>query len=224
MTLPPQQLRALVFDFDGTIADTFERAVRISNHLAGEHGFKRIEQADLPHAKNLSATQFARFLGIRKRQIPSLLYQGKRLMREDIAEIGLIDGMGAVLKQLRYTMPVLGILTSNSVENVTTFLAAHDLELFDFIHAIPKLSGKSKQLRAILRTYNLRPGELGYVGDEMRDIKAARRSRCYSIAVSWGFNSRQALASQAPHELLDEPAQLCELLATQTIPDGISPL
>jgi phosphoglycolate phosphatase len=51
-----------------------------------------------------------------------------------------------------------------------------------------------------------------YVGDETRDIEAARKIQIQVIAVSWGFNSREVLAEQKPDFLISHPSQLIEVV------------
>ena len=51
-----------------------------------------------------------------------------------------------------------------------------------------------------------------YVGDELRDLHAARQAglRCYTVA--WGFTDPAALRAEAPDALPGSPAALAALL------------
>lgn len=64
----------------------------------------------------------------------------------------------------------------------------------------------------LLRKYGIRPEETIYVGDETRDIEAARKTNIEIIAVSWGYNSKQLLEKQKPDFLIDKPRQLVDIL------------
>ena len=106
----------------------------------------------------------------------------------------------------------LGILTSNSEENVSKFLKKNNLDLFDFIHSESSILGKSKAMHDLLKKHGIRPEEAIYVGDEIRDIEAARKTNIEIIPVCWGYNSKQILEKQNPDFLIDEPRQLIEIL------------
>lgn len=51
-----------------------------------------------------------------------------------------------------------------------------------------------------------------YVGDEVRDIDAAKAVGLISVAVCWGFNSRFALEKAQPSFIADNPEELLEFI------------
>lgn len=203
---------ALIFDFDGTIADTLSEGLRIYNQLAAENGFVPVQMDDIPELRNLDTKHLLRRLRISKRKLPLTLARGRRILRSSIRSLPLIAGMAEVLPCLRQHARCFGILTSNATENVEAFLDSHGLrDLFTFISSTPKLTGKSKHLRAIAKTFSLELPEMLYVGDEIRDVRAAAKAHIPCAAVAWGLNSRDALASENPGHLVDSPAQLLEV-------------
>lgn len=202
----------MVFDFDGTIADTLGEALKLYNRLAPVYGYRQLRQEDLPKARNMTTKQFIRAYDIPRMKIPSLIREGRRIFGKRIAEIQPIAGMPEVLRELRPQVKILGILTSNAKANVKAFLAKEDLAFFDFISTVPKLSGKAKNLRAIMKTYTLNPMEVAYIGDETRDLRAARKAAVRTVGVCWGFNKREILSQQEPDALFDEPSELLRLL------------
>ncbi|MBM3862558.1 MAG: HAD-IA family hydrolase [Verrucomicrobia bacterium] len=205
--------RSLVFDFDGTIADTLGETRRIYNGIAPDYGLRPIEEAELPQLRHLSLRQLLDHLGIPKRRVPALISRGTSLLRERISAIGAIDGMHEAIDRLRPHVERFGILTSNSAANVDLFLRANDLrEHFDFISSTSKLTGKAKHLRAIRKTFSLRPEEILFIGDELRDLKAARKAGIPMAAVTWGFNSLESLAAEKPEHLFTHPSQFLSLL------------
>lgn len=215
MNHPKSQLQALVFDFDGTIADTMEQARRILNIMAQRHQFRMVEVEDLDSVREMSMRAFIKFVGVRKRAIPAYLAEGRKMLHERMDAIEPIAGMPEVLRSLREELPTMGIVTSNSVDNVRTFLRAHDLDFFDFISSVTKLTGKHKYLKAVRRVFTLEPEQLIYVGDETRDIAAATRAGIPVAAVSWGFNTAAALNAEEPGYLLHEPGELLDLARKQ---------
>lgn len=202
-----------IFDFDGTIADTFEAALRIYHELAEENGFRQIQPGELAELRELRAKEVFKRLGIPKLRVPSLLLTGRSRLRADLTTIALNPGMGEVLLALKKRGDRLGILTSNSAENVRLFLDSHGLgEVFEFISSTSKLSGKHKHLRAISKTFSVPAGEIFYVGDEIRDIVAAKKAGNRTIAVAWGFNTPHALEKEEPDHLISDASELLDLL------------
>jgi phosphoglycolate phosphatase len=205
--------RSLVFDFDGTIADTLGETRLIYNRIAPDYGLRPIEVEELPQLRHLSLKQLLDHLGIPKRRVPALVSRGTSLLRDSISTIGTIDGMDDAIEHLRPHVERLGILTSNSAANVDLFLRTHGLrDHFDFISSTSKLTGKAKHLRAIRKTFSLRPEEMLFIGDELRDLKASRKAGIPMAAVTWGFNSLESLAAAKPEHLFTHPSQFLSLL------------
>ncbi|NQX02709.1 HAD-IA family hydrolase [bacterium] len=205
--------KSLVFDFDGTIADTLGETRLIFNRLAPDYGIRQVAEHELDHLRHLSLKELLEHLKIPKRRVPALITRGTGMMRGNIAQLQLIDGIAEVLVELRRHVGSFGILTSNTTANVDLFLRTHGLrDQFDFISSTSKLTGKAKHLRAICKTFSLRPEELLYIGDELRDVKAAQKAGIPIAAVTWGFNSRESLAASKPNYLFDRPADFLRLL------------
>jgi phosphoglycolate phosphatase len=204
----------LVFDFDGTIADTLGETRLIFNQIAPDYGIRQVAEHELDHLRHLSLKQLLAHLGIPKRRVPALISRGTGMMRGNITRLQMIEGMAEVIVELRRHVRSFGILTSNAPANVDLFLRSHGLrEPFDFISSTSKLTGKAKHLRAIRKTFSLRHEEMLYIGDELRDIKASQKAGIPVAAVTWGFNSRESLAAEKPDYLFDHPADFLRLLA-----------
>jgi phosphoglycolate phosphatase len=206
--------RTLVFDFDGTIADTLGETRRIYNQLAPDFGLRQVEPDEVAGLRHMSLKQLISHLGIPKRRVPALISRGTGMMRGNITSLPLIPGMSEVLVEMHRHVESFGVLTSNAPANVDLFLRTHGLRgLFEFISSTSKLTGKAKHLRAIRKTFSLRHEEMLYVGDELRDIKASKKAGIPVAAVTWGFNSRDSLAAEKPEYLFDRPEDFFRLLA-----------
>lgn len=205
--------KALIFDFDGTIADTLGETRRIFNIIAPDYGIREVAEEELSALRHLSLKELLSHLNIPKRRVPALISRGTGMMRGNITQLKLIDGMAEALTELRRHAESFGILTSNATANVDLFLETHGLrDQFDFISSTSKLSGKSKHLKAIRKTFSLRPEQMLYIGDELRDVKASQKAGIPIAAVSWGFNSRESLAASKPDYLFDQPSDFLRLI------------
>ena len=204
----------LIFDFDGTIADTLDESLRIYNSLADQYGLRKISEGDVAELRHLSLGKLFDHLGVARHRAPKIIYQGTRILKSRIANLPLISGMAEVLPVLRSSADHFGILTSNSVDNVSLFLETRDLQdVFTFVSSTSKLSGKARHLRGIRKSYAMDTEKMIYIGDEIRDIRAAKKAGVAIAAVAWGFNSSESLQAEDPDFLLHHPDELLSLLA-----------
>ena len=77
----------MIFDFDGTIADTIEEGLRIVNELAPKYGFPEIDPEKAESLRDLRTREIVQRVGIRPRSIPKLLGEAKAMLRERMESI-----------------------------------------------------------------------------------------------------------------------------------------
>uniref|UniRef100_A0A832M3I6 HAD family hydrolase n=1 Tax=Oscillatoriales cyanobacterium SpSt-402 TaxID=2282168 RepID=A0A832M3I6_9CYAN len=206
-------MKVIIFDFDGTIADSFEAVLKISNQLAAEFGYPKAQPEDISRLKNLSSREVVRQSKVSPFKLPFLLRRLRYELNQEIHRLKPIPGMKSALLRLKQQGNQLGIVTSNSCENVAAFLEAQELsDVFDFVGSGLALFGKGRVIQRILKQHQLNHADVIYVGDETRDIEAARKIGIQVIAVSWGFNSSQALAAEKPDFLIHQPEELLEVV------------
>lgn len=206
-------IKVVVFDFDGTIADTHDTFVEIVNRLAKTFGYQPVNAEDLARLKNLSSQEIIKQSQVSPLQIPFLLHRVKRELNKQIEQLKPFQGLQYCLNALKERGYTLGIITSNTKENVTIFLENNQLlNLFDFIYSGTPLFGKHKIIDRVIRQNKFCADEMIYVGDETRDISAAKKSQVQVVAVAWGFNSPQILAKFHPDHLIHHPLELLDIL------------
>jgi len=203
--------KVLIFDFDGTIADTFHYIIGIANKLAPKYGFKPIDtgKVDLLHDK--SAKEVISLLKVPLLKIPAILAHAKRIFKEGIDDISLIEGLHDVLHELHGRGFTMGIVSSNTSDNIRHFLENHDLRVFDFLHSTTKIWSKNHSIARLIKERGFNRDKVYYIGDETRDIVAARKCKIKSIAVTWGYNSHKAMEAESPDFIIDKPAELLTL-------------
>ena len=201
----------LIFDFDGTIADTFLYTLNLSNRLASEFKYKRIRLTEIDLLKDKTSQEVARHLEVPFMKIPLIVARARAELQKDIDSIEPVMGLKIVLDQLKSLGHTMGILTSNSLPNVNRFLQAHELNLFDFVNTTSRVWGKNRPLRSLTHSNGFELTQLLYVGDETRDIEAAKKAGIKVAAVAWGYNSRRALEKHEPDYLLEKPQELLNI-------------
>jgi phosphoglycolate phosphatase len=208
-------VNVIIFDFDGTIADSFNTFVSITNRLAIEYGFPILGPEEIQQFRNLSSREIIQQSKVPRLRLPFFLRRFRREFNGEVCNLQPIPGIKEALRALKLRGDRLGIVTSNSEDNVRKFLKAQGLEgLFDFVGGGLPLFGKERVLRQIIRKNQLDPAQVIYVGDETRDVEAARKTAIKVIAVGWGFNTSQALARHQPDFLIQRPGELIEVLAS----------
>jgi len=91
-------------------------------------------------------------------------------------------------------------------------LNKNNLNVFDFIYSEGDIFNKADKMKTLLEERKLNPESVFYVGDETRDIEAARAAGIKMIAVSWGFNKEEILKKENPDYLIRKPEELVSLL------------
>lgn len=205
--------KVIIFDFDGTIADSHNTLVEITNRLSSEFGYKPIDPEKALQLKNLSSSDIVKQSEISLFKIPLLLRRVRVELGKEIQHLKPIAGIEKSLQELKKQGYQLGIITSNIEENVEFFLENNHLrELFDFVSASKTIFGKHRAINKFIAQNQLNKNKVIYVGDETRDIVAAKDSNIKVIAVGWGFNSVKVLAEYQPNFLIHQPQELVKAI------------
>ncbi|BAY85194.1 phosphoglycolate phosphatase [Calothrix parasitica NIES-267] len=205
--------KVIIFDFDGTIADTVDALVNIANSLAVEFSFAPITPEEFLLLKNLTSREIFKYSGIPLFKIPFLLKKVKKELKNKIPELKPIQGIPEALLELKENGSRLGIITSNSKGNVQEFLKINNLDnFFEFVHTGVTIFGKTTIINNVLKQRQIKTQEVIYVGDETRDIEASKKAQIKICSVTWGFNSEEALAKQNPDFLIHHPRELVEVV------------
>ncbi|MEW6610575.1 MAG: HAD hydrolase-like protein [Patescibacteria group bacterium] len=198
----------VIFDLDGTIADTRELMFQSMRGVMRAYGRAPLTREEFERVRGMTPQEIMRHYRISVVQLPRIIARMRAELHKGMNAVTSIRGMDKVLNALQARGVTTGLLTSNTKENVQEFLARNCINSLDFIHAGTDIFGKSVMLKKIIRTQSLVRAQAVSVGDEVRDIVAARDARVTSIAVTWGFNTRAILEAQRPDYLVDSPEAL----------------
>lgn len=197
----------IVFDFDGTLADSLLRAVAIMQRIGPGLGLKPFH--DLEAARAMPTRQFFKSIGVTFWKLPKLMRAFHAAAAEDAAGLKLFPGWQPILAELSQRGHQLGILSSNAESNIRATLNANGVEdHFQFVVGYPKLFGKAKALKRIIRQHNIDRDKLLYVGDEVRDVEAAKKAKVATAACTWGFHHESILIAAQPEWILKEPHEV----------------
>jgi len=204
--------KTLLFDFDGTLADSLLVAVPIINQVAREMGFKEISVKDMSLLENKSAREIVKFLGIPSYKLPLVVRRARILFKQEVQSIYPVRGICEALEKLYHSGVTLGILTSNTSNTVEHFIRKNKIDYFVSISASSGVWSKSRKLKKMISKMGVSDSQVIYVGDEMRDIVAAKKIGIQAAAVTWGYNSKAALEKEGPDFILEHPSDLLKLI------------
>ena len=203
--------KLVVWDFDGTLADSMRSAVGIFNRLAPELGFRPLE--DLTAARGMSTRQLMRQHGISLWRLPRLVRRYHALAAEEADKLKLAAGLPAALAAIAGSGVRLGVLSSNREDNIRRCLRANGAEgHFAFVVGYPRLFGKGKALKRIVRAEHLERADVLYIGDELRDVEAAKKAGVKVAAVTWGFHTADLLRTGEPDYVVNDVRELVGLV------------
>ena len=197
----------IVFDFDGTIADTYEETLAIANEIKKKEGGK----IDLEDIRERGLGYLVKESGLSAWEIAKLIRQVQSRLKEK-NNLKLFPSMPELFRKLALQYK-LGIVSSNNEEIIRKVLRKYDAEnLFEFIFSDSSLFGKHLVLKRMRRKYRLNREEIVYIGDENRDVIAAKKDGVKIIAVAWGFNSEERLRREKPDYLAVSVKELSEII------------
>lgn len=206
----------VVFDFDGTICPSYPLFIDQVNVLADEYKLRKIGAEEVEDFRNMTPQEIMKTLGISLFKLPFLLRKARGNVQQQLLDLEPVPGIVEMLQELKQRGCSLGILTSNSLENVLPYLQKYKIDFFDFVYTGNNIFGKEKHLKDILEKTHLNKEKdlVLYVGDEIRDMEAARKARFTSVGVTWGYNCLTLLQRSHPDFLLETPSRLSVLIDT----------
>lgn len=205
--------RTIIFDFDGTLADTKVVFFEILNQLAREYHRPEITIAEAQQLRDIHPLEVLKKYHISLLQLPLLLVRGRQIMYKKMSRVELNPDIKKTILALKKSKIKLGILTSNSVENVQALLSKSGIaDAFSFVYSENSIFGKEKALKKVLIREKLQKEETMYVGDEVRDVEACHKCNLNCVAVSWGINGERILATSKPKWLIRQPLELLKIV------------
>ena len=102
---PPMNPRLIMFDFDGTLADSFGCFLDVADAVADRYGFARLDRSDMQAVRALGARQIIQRQGVPLWKVPMIARHARTLMARDINRVPLFAGIDAALAELAAAAP-----------------------------------------------------------------------------------------------------------------------
>lgn len=200
--------RMAIFDFDGTLADSFPFFVRVFNQVAERHGFRGIAPDEVPALRHLGAREMMSHVGLPAWKLPAVAHTFTRLMKASSGEIALFDGVSELLRQLEEAGVALAVVSSNAADNVRQILGDENVARIGQFECGMSIFGKADRIRKVLRRAGVGAHEAIYIGDQVTDLEAARKEQVAFGAVAWGYGTVASLAAHRPEQVFEQVAEI----------------
>ncbi|MFH1826822.1 MAG: HAD-IA family hydrolase [bacterium] len=201
-----------IFDFDGTLANTFPISSKILKEVVKDYGYGKISDDTVQKLRDMSPLQIILHFKFPIWKIPELLNRVREKVYDHVEYIKPFYGIKEMLDSLWKKNIKLGILTSNSKKIVDVFLKHKKFPKFEFIESELNIFKKPRHLKKTISKYKFNKEDVIYIGDEIRDIEAAHFAGVDVAAVTWGYNKKHILQKNNPIFLADKPEALLKFL------------
>ncbi len=205
-------IQHVLFDFDGTLADSKEMALAILNRLAEKHKFRKIAPEDIEALRKLSIVERCRWLGVPLFKIPLLSVEARALYKSSLPQLQPFPGIRELLAALGQRGYRLSVLSSNSEGNIRAFLHRNGIDAIRTVSGSSALFGKDAAIRRYLKAHRLGSSQVIYVGDEERDVIACRKSGIPIIWVGWGYDDLEVVRPAQPDYMVQAPEEILSIL------------
>ena len=204
--------RLAIFDFDGTLADSLPWFRTSFQETIARFDLAPASPEELEAMRGLSARAIMARLKVSMWQLPAIVSDMRRRKLAAAGETPLFAGIPAMLADLQRLGIRTAIVSSDSEASVRLVLGptASLITRFDCGAAV---FGKHWKFRRVARGLGAKPSETICIGDELRDIDAARAAGMDSGAVAWGYALPAALQAAGPTHLFNAIDEITQRLA-----------
>jgi HAD superfamily hydrolase (TIGR01509 family) len=209
-------VRAIIFDLDGTLADTFAMIVAAWNHAVGPHTGRTYSEAEVIARFGIPDSQMIR------RELPGdagelAVEVYHTYYAANHGGVKTFDGIDDLLAELRRRRVPLGVMTGKGRRTATITLEA--LGLADTFAAVvtgddvkrqkPQPDGPLEAARRL----GVEPAACAFVGDSPADVGAGKAAGMLMVAAGWHAVYAEKVRRMGPDVWANTPADVLKLLA-----------
>lgn len=209
--------RLAIFDLDGTLSDSFPWFLTHVNTIADRFGFRRVASEDVPMLRRAGPRETLSHLEVPRWKVPRIARHMRQLKTDHGGHIKLFPGVDAMLATLKAHGITTAMVSSDNEANVRRSLGSANVARITHFDCGASLFGKAAKFKRVMRLAGARPEHTIAIGDELRDLEAARKAGIAFGAVAWGYANPDVLRAQSPEEFfscVDEIARRLTLRGT----------
>ena len=205
-------MKYVIFDFDGTLADSNRLFMKAWNLFADQYHYDRVTEEDTVTSKNLTIHERAKKYRFPMHKLPIILPKVNRYFKEHIDEVQLFEGILEMLNSIQQAGYTIVIISSNAKENIELLLKQQQVHVVSQVLTSSRLFGKDTVIKKFMKQQKLTQDDVLYVGDEIRDIIACNKVGVPFVWVSWGLDGYELIEKEKPTYVVHSPKELSELL------------
>jgi phosphoglycolate phosphatase len=199
-------MNVIIFDFDGTIANTLKLADQVYLELSTRYQLKAFTKAEIHELKHLSFQERLKMHHISVFKLPRMIRRTRQIVSKIILTSEPFPEIKNMIEGLILEGYIITIVSSNSQKNIQSFLSHHQFPPFETILGNASFFGKDRLLKKLMRKYP--NSKYLYVGDETRDIISTKEVFCPVVAVTWGYDDEEMLKKAEPDYLVSDVESL----------------
>jgi phosphoglycolate phosphatase len=211
-------VKAVIFDWDGTLIDSVDHIAESLQQAAMELGYPNLELEAYRDIVGLGMIEALQKLypGVSDEEIVRIRegYSGYFFKKVTTPQ-NVFDGMADVVADIRTSGRGCSVATGKSRRGLAQALTTSGLgHHFDTSRCADETRSKPDplMLEEILEFYGFQPEEAVMIGDTHYDLEMARRIGMPSIGVEWGAHPREALLDCQPHAVVSSVGDLRRVL------------
>jgi phosphoglycolate phosphatase len=189
--------RLAIFDYDGTLADSLPWFRSVFQDLIARFDLAPVSADELDGLRGLSGREIMARLKMPMWNLPAISRDMRRRKLAAAGEISLFSGVPKLLADMHDLGVKTAIVSSDSEASVRLGLGP-SAALISRFDCGASVFGKHHKFRRVARRLDIDPADIICIGDELRDIEAARAAGMDSGAVAWGYALPAALTAAAP--------------------------
>jgi phosphoglycolate phosphatase len=199
----------LNFDYDGVLADSLEDLLGKACEAQRRTGEGRQPaKEDFETISNLTFIDLARHIGIPEERVCDFQSKLFELLEENSGDVRLFGGVAEVVRKLAEEH-ILVVISSNLKEAVERVLRQNGLaESFSLILDARSAGSKSDKIALAQRRFGRGSDDTFMIGDVVSDIREGKIAGVKTVAVTWGYQSREVLLGESPDYVADSPDDL----------------
>lgn len=209
----------VIFDFDGTLADSAAWMMRAVNPMARRYGFKTVTDEEIEMLRGRSTREVIRYLGVSPWKLPLIARAGKKLMAADAHTIPLFPETAKMLRALHDAGVKIAVVSSNSEDVIRRVLGPELADLISLYACGASLFGKARKFKQVTAR-GVSRDKVICIGDETRDIEAARAVGLDCGAVGWGYAKPSILAEHRPTVSFNSMSEIISFVAASEARGG----
>ncbi|WP_447726496.1 HAD hydrolase-like protein [Sphingomonas koreensis] len=206
--------RLVIFDFDGTLSDSGGWFLSIMDHLSDRYGFRRVASHEVEPLRRMPTRDVIRHIGIPRWRLPFIARYVRRLFGRHTHQVELFDGVPEMLAAIDAAGIGIAVVTSNSEANARAVLGPENAARVSWWACGASLFGKAPKFRKVLKASGIPPHQVLSIGDETRDIDAARETGVRAGAALWGYANPEVLAHLNPDLAFASPQAVIGYIAS----------